>query len=60
MKIKNFQTQNRFRDLLSGEVFVPAVGQSLIGNANFTNGSWLNVNLFTGQVSFVNNTTCNP
>jgi hypothetical protein len=54
------QTQNRFRDLLSGEVFVPAVGQSLIGNANFTNGSWLNVNLFTGQVSFVNNTTCNP
>lgn len=54
------QTQNRFRDLFADFFFVPAVGQSLIGTANFTNGSWLNINTFSGQVDFVFDPFCNP
>ncbi len=52
--------QNRFRDLFSSQIFVPAVGQSLIGTANFTNGSWLNISTSSGQVNMVFNGTCNP
>ena len=53
------ETQNRFRDLFSSQIFIPPVGQSLIGTANFTNGTWVNISTSSGQVNMVFG-TCNP
>ncbi len=41
-------------------IFIPAVGTSLQGSANFTNGSWVIWDRNTGQMIFAINSTCNP
>jgi hypothetical protein len=49
-----------FAFFFSDFMFIPAVGQSLIGTANFTNGTWVAWNRNNGRIDFVQNPTCNP
>lgn len=54
------QTNNIFQQFFAGQLFIPAVGQSLVGTANFTNGSWVSFSTTSGQITQVINGLCNP
>ncbi len=43
-----------------GRIFLPAVGQSLIGSANFTNGAYIQWDKNDANIDVVFTNTCNP
>jgi len=53
-------TQNRFQDFFASGLFIPAVGQSLIGTANFPNGTWVDWDSGSGTINNVQEPFCNP
>jgi len=54
------QTNSFFQDFFSNGLFIPAVGQSLIGTANFPNGTWVDFNPQNGIINSVQEPFCNP
>lgn len=47
-------------NMQAGRLFLPAVGQSLIGSANFTNGAYVVWNKNNANIDVVFTNTCNP
>lgn len=45
------------RNMFRGEIFLPA-GQSLVGTANFTNGAFGILDVNSGQIQFIFNSSC--
>jgi len=54
------QSNNMFRDFFAGGLFIPAVGQSLIGTADFTNGTYVSWDVNSGVINNVEEPSCNP
>ena len=54
------QTNNEFDTFWNGQLFIPAVGQSLIGTANFPNGTWVSYSTNSGVINNVQEPFCNP
>lgn len=54
------QGSNQFQNFFASGLFIPAVGQSLIGTANFTNGTWVDWDTNSGTINNVNEPFCNP
>lgn len=51
---------NQFDSFFGGQLYIPAVGQSLIGTANFVNGTWVNYSTNSGVINSTQEPFCNP
>jgi len=51
---------NTLRSVWGDTIFIPAVGTSLRGSANFTQGSFVFFDKFAGQLGFTFDPNCNP
>ena len=54
------QTNNSFDQFFTGRAFISAVGQSLIGTADFTSGTYVSWDSNSGTINNTDDPNCNP